>query len=159
AVAISAPPNNQTFSNVRANGSRDVSVTRSVSDAHVASWTLVQSGNGQPSVTIASGTAAASGSVTWHPQALPDRAYGPTPSATDLAANAATVSANETVTNFSLSQNAYQLDRTAVQTVAYSSIVPFTLAEVVTLKNSSGNVMRTLRSDSRAAENYTDSWD
>jgi len=158
-ASITAPPNNQVLSNVRANGSRDVSITRSVSDAHLSNWTLVQSGNSQPSVTIANGTTAVSGSVTWHTDSIPNGTYTLTLSGTDLAGNAATFSVNETIANFSLSQNAYQLDRSAAQTVAYSSVVPFTLTEVVTLKNSSGSVVRTLWSGSRAAGSYSDTWD
>ncbi|HEV2719129.1 MAG TPA: FlgD immunoglobulin-like domain containing protein [Thermoanaerobaculia bacterium] len=159
AVSITAPANNQLFSNVRGNGSHDVTVTGSASDAHFSNWSLVQSGNLQPSITIASGTTALNGSLTWHTDALPNGSYALTLSATDLAGNAATASVSETVANFSLSQNAYQLDRSSAQTIAYSSTVPFTLTEVVTLKNSSGSVVRTLWSGSRAAGTYTDTWD
>ena len=159
AVSFTSPANNQLFSNVRANGSRDVTVTRSVSDAHFASWSLVQSGSGQSSATLGSGTAAGSGSTTWHTDAIPNGTYTLTLSATDLAGNVASAALTETVSNFSLSQSAYQMDRSAGQTVTYSSVVPFTLTEVLTLKNSAGTAVRTLWSGGRAAGTYTDVWD
>jgi flagellar hook assembly protein FlgD len=158
-VSLTAPPNNQVFSNVRANGVRDVTVTSTVADAHMSTWTLVQSGNSQPAATLASGTAAAGGSVTWHTDVIPNGTYALALSANDLAGNAASISLNETVANFSLSQSVFQFDRSAAQTVSYSSVVPFTLTEVVTLKNSSGSVVRTLWSGSRAAGTCADSWD
>ena len=158
-VAFTAPATNQIFSNVRVNGSRDVTVTTSVSEAHLSSWTLVQSGNAQPSATLGSGTSVGSGSTTWHTDAVPNGTYTLTLSATDLAGNGASAALTETVSNFSLTQSAYQVDRSAGQTVTYSSIVPFTLTEVVTLKNSAGSVVRTLWSGSRAAGTYTDVWD
>jgi flagellar hook assembly protein FlgD len=159
AVAFTAPANNQLFSNVRANGSRDVTVMRSVSDAHLSNWSLVQSGNGQTSATLASGTTGGSGSTTWHTDAIPNGTYTLTLSATDLAGNAASAALTETVSNFGLTQSGYQMDRSATQTVTYSSAVPFTLTEVVTLKNSAGSVVRTLWNGSRAAGTYADVWD
>jgi len=158
-VSLTAPANNQVFSNVRANGSRDVTVTGSVSDAHASTSTLVQSGNGQPAVTLGSGTGSASGSVTWHTDVVPNGTYTLTLSATDLAGNSASVFLNETIANFNLSQSTFQFDRSAAQTVTYSSVVPFTLTEIVTLKNSVGNVVRTLWNGSRAVGTYNDVWD
>jgi len=159
AVSIPAPANNQLFSNVRANGARDVTVTRSVSDAHLSSWTLLQSGNAQPAATIATGTTGASGSLQWHTDAIPNGVYSLTLSASDLAGNSASVAVNETVANFTLSQNVYQLDRSTSQTAAYASVVPFTMTETVTLKNTAGTAVRTLWSGSRAAGTYSDPWD
>lgn len=158
-VSFSTPANNQTFSNVRANGARDVTVTRSVSDSHASAWALVQSGNGQPAATLASGNGTVTGSVTWHTGVVPNGAYMLTLSATDLAGNSASVSLNETLANFNLTQTAFQFDRSAAQTVTYSSIVPFALTQVVTLKNSAGSVVRTLWNGSRAAGTYNDIWD
>ena len=158
-VAFTAPANNQTFSNVRANGSRDVTVTTSVSETHLSNWTLVQSGNNQPLIGVASGSSSGSGSATWHTDTLPNGAYTLTLSATDLAGNVASAALTETVANFSLTQSAYQMDRSSAQTITYSSVVPFPLTEVVTLKNSAGSVVRTLWSGSRAAGTYTDVWD
>jgi flagellar hook assembly protein FlgD len=159
AVALTAPANNQIFSNVRANGVRDVTVTGSASDGHASTWSLVQSGNSQPTVTMASGTGALNGSATWHTDTIPNGTYTLTLTATDLGANSTSVTLSETVANFALSQSAFQFDRSLAESVAYSSVVPFTITEIVTLKNGAGNVVRTLWSGSRAAGAYTDVWD
>lgn len=158
ALAIAAPANNQTFSNVRSNGTTDVAVTTSANDAHLSSWSLAQSGNGQPGGTLGSGTSP-NGSLTWHTAPLPNGTYTLTLSASDLAGNSASVAVNETVANFSLSQSAYQFDRSASQTIAYSSIVPFTLTQTVVLKTAGGTVVRTLWNGVRAAGTYSDAWD
>ena len=102
AVALTAPANNQTFSNVRSNGSTDVTVNGSAADAHLSSWALVQSGNAQPPVTMAAGTTAVNGALPWHTAAIPNGSYSLTLSATDLAGNSASTALNETIANFTL---------------------------------------------------------
>jgi|GEM_PF-804730 len=159
AVAFTAPPNNQTLSNVSSNGSRDVTVSMSITEVHLSTWSLVQSGNGQASVTLATGGAPPGTSAIWHTDALPNGAYTLTLTATDLAGNSVSAAVNETLAEFNLSQNAMQLDRTAGQTVTYTSSIPFTLTEVVMLKNASGTVVRTLWNGPRAAGTYADIWD
>lgn len=158
-VAITAPTNNQTLSNVRSNGSLDVTVSFSITEAHLSTWTLVQSGNGQGSVTIASGTTPTPSSAVWHTDTLPNGTYTLTLTATDLAGNTASTAVNETLAEFSLTQNAMQIDRSTGQTVTYTSSIPFTLTEVLTLKNASGTVVRTLWNGGRAAGTYSDTWD
>jgi flagellar hook assembly protein FlgD len=157
-VAISVPTNNQILSNVRSNGSRDVTVSFSITEGHLSTWTLVQTGNGQGTVTIASGSAAATSAI-WHTDSLPNGAYTLTLTAIDLAGNSASTAVTVSLSEFSLTQNAVQIDRVAGETVAYTSSVPFTLTEAVTLKNASGAVVRTLWNGARAAGTYVDVWD
>jgi flagellar hook assembly protein FlgD len=159
AVSLTAPANNQIFSNVRANGATDVTVSGSAADAHLSAWSLVQSGNAQAAVTIAAGTAAVSGALPWHTAAIANGTYALTLSASDLAGNSAAIALTETVANFSLSQSSYQLDRSLSQTTSYSSIVPFTVTETLALKNAAGAAVRTLWNGSRAAGTYSDGWD
>jgi flagellar hook assembly protein FlgD len=65
-----------------------------------------------------------------------------------------------TVANFSASENALQLSAPAGNTVTYSSFMPLTLTETLTIKNAAGQVVRTVVNGAvRSANTYNDVWD
>jgi len=82
-------------------------------------------------------------------------------SATDAHANSAFGSFHVTVTlpTFTVSQNVYQLNAAASGTVTYTSVVPDTLTETITIRSvRTGAVVRTLVNAQRSPATYTDVW-
>ena len=82
-------------------------------------------------------------------------------SATDAHANSASASFHVTVTlpSFTVSQNVYQLNPAASSTVTYTSVVPYTLTETITIRSvQTGAIVRTLVNQQRSAATYTDVW-
>jgi flagellar hook assembly protein FlgD len=82
-------------------------------------------------------------------------------SATDAHANSASASFHVTVTlpSFTVSQSAYQFSPAASGTVTYTSVVPYALTEVITLRSvQTGAVVKTLVNQQRSAATYTDVW-
>jgi flagellar hook assembly protein FlgD len=84
--------------------------------------------------------------------------------ATDAHANSAFGSFSVTVTtplltDFTASQNVYQLNAAAAGTVTYTSNVPLTLTETLTIRSeATGATVRTLVNAVRAAGTYQDAW-
>jgi flagellar hook assembly protein FlgD len=82
-------------------------------------------------------------------------------SATDAHANSASASFRVTVTlpSFTVSQNVYQMNAAASGTVTYTSVVPYTLTEAITIRSvQTGAIVRTLVNQQRSAATYTDTW-
>jgi flagellar hook assembly protein FlgD len=82
-------------------------------------------------------------------------------SATDAHANSAFASFHVTATlpNFTVSQSVYQLNPAASGTVTYTSVVPYTLTETITIRSvQTSAIVRTLVSQQRSAATYTDVW-
>jgi flagellar hook assembly protein FlgD len=82
-------------------------------------------------------------------------------SATDAHANSAFASFHVTVTlpNFTVGQSVYQLNAATAGTVAYTSVVPYTLTETITIRSvKTGAVVRTLVNEQRSPATYTDVW-
>ncbi len=82
-------------------------------------------------------------------------------SATDAHANSAFASFHVTVTlpSFTVSQSVYQVNAAAAGTVTYTSVVPYTLTETITIRSvQTGAVVRTLVNAQRSAATYTDVW-
>lgn len=82
-------------------------------------------------------------------------------SATDAHANSASASFHVTVTlpSFTVSQSVYQLNAAASGTVTYTSVVPYTLTETITIRSlQTGAIVRTLVNAQRAPATYTDVW-
>jgi flagellar hook assembly protein FlgD len=146
AVSISSPTSAQTVSNVRQNGSADVTVTGSTTDAHFQNWSLKDNG-----ATINNGSAPVSPSGTlgiWHTLPTANGAHALSLTATDLAGNANTATANVTVGNFSVVQSdkyQFNLANSSEPPVTYTSTVPFPLNETLTIKSvATGLVVKTL---------------
>jgi flagellar hook assembly protein FlgD len=79
----------------------------------------------------------------------------------DAHSNLASASLHVTVTlpNFTASQSVYQLNAAAGGTVTYTSVVPYSLTETLTIRSvSSGAVVRTLVNQLRSTATYTDVW-
>jgi flagellar hook assembly protein FlgD len=82
-------------------------------------------------------------------------------SATDTHANSAFATFRVTVTlpDFTVSQSVYQLNAAASGTVTYTSVVPYTLTETITIRSvQTGAVVKTLVNQQRSAATYTDVW-
>ncbi len=82
-------------------------------------------------------------------------------SATDAHANSAFASFHVTATlpDFTVSQSVYQVNAAASGTVTYTSVVPYTLTETITIRSvQNGAVVQTLVSQQRSAATYTDVW-
>jgi flagellar basal-body rod modification protein FlgD len=159
-VSFSAPAAGSTVSNVRQTSS--VAVSGSATDANFLSWKLERTGNSQPVTQIATGPSPVSSAsfATWDAgPSLPDGLYTLRLTATDQVGNSASVTRDVTAANFSALQNQFQLNAGAGGTIAYTSKVPFTLTETLTIKNDSNTVIRTLVNGQRTAGVYNDSWD
>jgi flagellar hook assembly protein FlgD len=82
-------------------------------------------------------------------------------SATDAHANSAFASFHVTVTlpDFTVGQSVYQLNAAASSTVTYTSVVPYTLTETITIRSvQTGAIVRTLVNEQRSPAMYTDVW-
>jgi len=82
-------------------------------------------------------------------------------SATDAHANSAFASFHVTATlpDFTVSQSVYQLNPATSGTVTYTSVVPYTLTETLTIRSvQTGSVVRTLVNAQRSSATYTDVW-
>jgi len=82
-------------------------------------------------------------------------------SAYDAHSNLASASFHVTVTlpNFTVGQSVYQVNTAAGETVTYTSVVPYSLTETLTIRSvSTGAVVRTLVNAQRSAATYTDVW-
>ena len=164
AVSITAPTNAQVLSNVYTNGVTDVSVIGSTSDTNFNNWTLDYGAGASPSsyTALGNGTAVVSNAsfAIWHTAPpFANGLYTLRLQAWDKAGNHSTLYVRPTVGNFSVTTNALQLSAPASNTVTYTSIVPFTLTETLTLKNAAGTVVRTLvNAVSRPATTYNDVW-
>ena len=92
---------------------------------------------------------------------FPTGATTVTCSATDAHLNSAAASFRVTVTlpNFTVTQSVYQFNAAANGSVTYTSVVPYTLAETLTIRSvQTGAIVRTLVNQQRSAATYTDVW-
>ena len=161
--SIAAPLNGAVLSNVYTNGVTDVAVTGSTADANFNNWVSDYGAGSNPSTFtgLNSGNSPVTNASfgTWATAPLANGLYTLRLRAWDKAGNVRTVTVQTTVGNFSVSENALQLSAPASNTVTYTSIVPFTLTETLTVKNAGGTVVRTLvNAVSRPAATYNDVW-
>ncbi|HYC92294.1 MAG TPA: FlgD immunoglobulin-like domain containing protein [Thermoanaerobaculia bacterium] len=167
-ATIASPAQSQTLSNMFANGSGTFTITGGVTDANLASWQLERTGNALPNVTMNSGTSPIQPTATlatWQTipasgDPLPAGPYVLRITASDRAGNQTTLNRDVSVGHFTAALAGNHLDTTATpaQTVRYTSKVPFTLDEVVTVRRADGTVVRTLFSGSRLAGTHDDFW-
>lgn len=157
AAAIATPAADAVISNVRQSNGDAVPVTGTATDANLNDWVLLRIG----STNLASGTSPVSPGGTFGLWPTLSLANGPRSlklTVTDRAGNESIVNRTVNIGHFSASQNANQMNVASAQTVAFTSIVPFTLDETLVLKNAAGQTVRTLVSGSRAAGTYNDVW-
>ncbi len=159
-ASITAPADNTVISNVYTNGAGTANVSGNAADAvALENWSLDQTGNSLPDVSIATGTGPISGALaTWQAATLPNGSYVLKFRATDSAGNTATDTVPVTVGHFSASRSVAQANVSAGATVTYTSIVPFTMNEKIELKRN-GVPFRTLFDGQRTAGTYNDVWD
>jgi len=162
AASITSPSSGQTLSNVYSAGSTNVAVTGSATDTNFQNWILDYGAGSSPSsyTVIQTGSSPVSGGAlgTWATLTLVPGLYTLRLQAWDLAGNKSVTAFTLTVANFSASQNVYQFNGSAAQTVSYTSVVPFTLTETLFIKNATGQTVRTLVNTSRPAGTYVDVW-
>ena len=162
-ATLTAPTPTQVISNVYQNGLTSFGVTGTASDTNITSWTLDYGAGSAPTTwaTIGTGTTSVTNGPlgTWTTVALANGTYTVRLRVWDRAGNLRTTTVVVTVGNFSLTQNTLQINAPASETITYTSVVPFTLTETITLKNEAGQAVRTLFSGLRAAGAYNDAWD
>jgi flagellar hook assembly protein FlgD len=168
AAAIASPEQSQVLSNLFANGSGTVAVTGTATDTNLTNWQLLRTGNGLGDATLGSGTSAVQSGgalATW--QTIPasgaplrNGAYTLRLTVSDRAGNHSSIDRNVTVGHFTAELAGHQINTiaTPAQTVRYTSFVPFTLHEVVTVRKPDGTVVRTLFSGNRTAGTHDDVW-
>ena len=155
AVSITSPTAGQTISNIRQSGSGNISISGTATDAHFANWTLSVD---NVTSSLASGTGT-SVSGTWNTINVANGSYTIRLAGLDQAGNTGTATVSVVVAHFSASQNVFEINTPSNETVTYTSVVPFTVTEVLTIKSDATNsVVRTLVNASRAAGTYTDAW-
>lgn len=162
-AVMSPSPDGVTFSNVYSSGSADFPVQGTSSDTNMASWSIGWGYGLNPSsfVSFGSGTSSVTSGLlgTLPSYAITNGLLTIQLQAIDKAGNVKTLLAHPTVSNFKLSQSVWEFSAGAAQTITYTSIVPFTLNETITLKNESAVAVRTLISNvPRTAGTYTDVW-
>jgi flagellar hook assembly protein FlgD len=157
---IPSPTEGQTVSNVYQNANASVPVIVSAADANFASWVIDYSPTGGSWSQLSNGSSPVSNSTVWTWNSLNNLngTYTFRLRANDRAGNQVTILRNVINGNFSVSQNVLQLSAATAQTVSYTSIVPFSLTETLFIKNSEGQVVRTLVNTSRNSANYVDVW-
>ncbi len=157
---IPSPTEGQTVSNVYQNANASVPVIVSAADANFASWVIDYSPTGGSWSQLSNGSSPVSNSTVWTWNSLNNLngTYTFRLRANDRAGNQVTILRNVINGNFSVSQNLLQLSAATAQTVSYTSIVPFSLTETLFIKNSEGQVVRTLVNTSRNSANYVDVW-
>ena len=162
AVAITAPAGG-TLSNVHQSGNATLSVVGSVSDTHLTNWTLDYGLGSTPAswTTLATGTAAVSNAqlATWQTFPITNGGYTLRLQGWDSAGNRGVVTQFDTIGNFHLTQPAYQVSTGTGQTQTFTSTVPFTVTEVLAIRNLAGSVVRTLFNGTRGAGSFNDVWD
>lgn len=162
-VATIANPNNgTTFSNVHRSGENDVVVSGTAADTNLLTWQLkYDDGTLNNFGPIANGTASISSSTlgTWHTRAIANTDYTLRLIVRDKAGNESTATVGATTENFYVSQLIWEFTASGLQTITYSSAVPFTLHETLRIKNEAGQVVRTLFNGDRDRGGYSDVWD
>jgi flagellar hook assembly protein FlgD len=163
AATISSPTNGQVLSDVYQSGSFSVAITGTASDLNFKSWTLDYGAGSAPATwtTLASGTTLPTPTplATWATGAVANGNYTLRLRGFDLAGNVGTFTEPFTLGNFQVSQNVLQFNAVSGGSVTYASTVPFPLTETVTIKDLSGQVVRTLvNAAPRTAGAYNDSW-
>ncbi len=159
-ATISAPTNGQVVSNVYQSGSLSVVITGIASDLNFKNWVLDYGAGSAPTAwtTLAGGTTLPTPTplATW---ATANGNYTLRLRGFDLAGNVGTFTVPFTLGNFQVSQNVLQFNAASSGSVTYASTVPFPLTETVTIKDLSGQVVKTLvNAAARTAGAYNDSW-
>jgi flagellar hook assembly protein FlgD len=162
-ATISSPTNGQVVSNVYQSGSLSVVITGMASDLNFKSWTLDYGAGSAPATwtTLAGGTTLPTPSplASWATGALANGNYALRLRGFDLAGNVGTFTEPFTLGNFQVAQNVLQFNGASGGSVTYASTVPFPLTETLTIKDLSGQVVRTLvNAAARTAGVYNDTW-
>ena len=161
---IVSPSQNATLSNIYQNGATTVSVVGTISDLNLNNWALERGNGASPSSwsSICFGTGPISNATicAWATETLANGIYSLRVRVWDKAGNlTTTANRTDTVGNFSMSANVAQLNSVTGETVTYASIVPFAVTQTVTIKNASGQTVRTLvNSANRSQGTYNDVW-
>ena len=158
-ATLTAPTEGQTWSNVLQNGQTNVTASGTASDTNFASWDVAH-GTGSSMTTFASGQSAVSNAQfgVWSSGASANGTYTVRLQVRDKAGNVGTASVGVTVAHFSASQNVHQIRTSTGEQIVYTSNVPFTATETLTIRNGAGATVRTLVNASRAAGTYNDTW-
>jgi len=160
-ATIASPLSGETLSNVRQNGSSSTAAMGTTSDTNLLDW-KVSAGPTSESLTVfGTGTTAVSNASlgTWATAGLSNGTYLVRLEVRDRAGNNRVSTTTVTIGHFTASQSAYEFNGANGQTLTYTSVVPFTITQTLTIRNGAGTAVRTLFNGSRAAGTYNDVWD
>ncbi len=151
------------LSNFYQAGSELVAITANSTDLNHQQWTLERGAGTAPTswATLQTGTSPASGGPIhlWDTSNLTNGTYSLRLTTWDKAGNQISALTTLTVGNFEVSMNVRQINVATNETVQYTSIVPFALTETLVIKNSDGEIVRTLVNNvPRNAGNHVDTW-
>jgi flagellar hook assembly protein FlgD len=156
-ATITAPASGATLSNVYQSGSPAVGIVGTASDTNVDHWNLECLSFSM----IATGTTSVTGATlgTWATLDRNNGSYTLKLQVWDKAGNTTSTSIPVTLGNFRVSANTTEFNAGTGGTVTYTSIVPFTLTETLSIKDAAGQTVRTLvNGASRTAASYPDAW-
>jgi flagellar hook assembly protein FlgD len=160
-AAITSPVSAEVLSNVYRDGSADVPVIGTASDANLNNWRVEYGSGATPStwtILLDSTTNRTSEQLaTWKSVDAANGTYTFRLQVWDKAGAQSSALVTAALGNFKVAQNAFQLAPTG--TVTYTSTVPFPVTESLVIKNSAGVTVRTLVNGvSRNAGSFADPW-
>ncbi len=162
-ASISAPTSGATVSDVYQSGSYAVNVSGTGTDLNFASWAVDFGVGSSPTtwISVGTGNTQVSGAqfTTWATNSLANGTYTLRLTVADLAGNRKVVSEPLTVGNFTVTGGSQSLNLSSSGTATFTSTVPFTLTETLTIQNSLGQTVRTLFNGQRLAGTFNDVWD
>jgi parallel beta-helix repeat protein len=162
-AVVTYPGGSEFLSNVYQSGQTDLPVTGTSSDTNLNNWTLDYGAGAAPATwtTVTTGTLPVVNSTlaSWSTLAIANGLYTLRLRVWDKAGNLSAQSRNPSIGNFSVSQSTLSFNSGSGGTVTYTSVVPFTLTETLVVKDSEGQIVRTLVSAAqRATGSFADAW-
>lgn len=162
-ATIVSPAANAVISNVHAGGSPLVETRCSIVSAASRNW-IIEIGS-RPAAAgwtvLGTGTTDASGEILlkWNAAHFPNGPYTLRLVVGSEQDHPLIATTNLEIANFSMSQDVLQIDSRASSHVTYLSEVPFSLHQLITIRNLQGAVVRHLVDEHREAGEYRDMWD
>ena len=161
-ATLTAPANGATLSNVYQSGASTVTITGTSTDTNLATWTVDYGAGAAPTswTSIANGTTPVSNSTlgTWSTISIVNGQYTIRLLVIDKAGNQSSTSRTITLGNFNVAGGSQPLNPASSGTANFTSVVPFTLTETFVIKNSLGQIVKTVFSGTRNAGSYADTW-
>lgn len=167
-ATISSPTQNQVISNVYSSGATAVSVNGTILGPNLRDWTLDYGSGSAPSTwtAISTGTTEKNNALigTWQTKLsngtfLANGTYTLRLRAWDTTGVPTEDRKNVQLKHFKVGQSLLEFNGASGTNVTYTSTVPFTLTETLEIRNSTGQLVRTIvNAQQRTAADYNDNW-